>query len=99
MFIENGDPKKSSSLQRSETDAGVARHCRKHCAPLERGCGSQRVFYKHWAPLEPKHYLVAALAALGNLCVLCVSVVNLPIRTRTTETQMSLRTHREKDQL
>src|SRR5687768_3097797 len=43
MFIENGYPKDFSSLQRSETDAGVACHCRKHCAPLERGRGSQPV--------------------------------------------------------
>ena len=53
MFIDP-DLQHTSSLQRSETEARLAYHCRKHCAPLERRLAIVKGIYKHLAPREPE---------------------------------------------
>src|ERR1700704_5281466 len=45
MFIEDENPK--DLLAPAERD-GLAYHCRKHCAPLERGSCSQPVSINIW---------------------------------------------------
>ena len=59
MFIER-DLQHTSSLQRSETEARLAYHCRKHCAPLERRSALLTGFYNIWLRWSQRHYLVAA---------------------------------------
>jgi len=52
---------KGSSLQRSEIYRSTYLYA--HCAPLERQTLVGRQVYKHLAPLEPKHRLVAIAAS------------------------------------
>jgi hypothetical protein len=59
MFIEPA-AKYSSSPQRSETDLSTIRG---NIALRGSAGRAYNCFYKHLAPLEPKHYLVAVLAA------------------------------------
>jgi len=59
MFIEREIPKDSSSLQRSEMDAG-SRNIEGHRAPLERRSWMNSWIYKHLAPLELGSRFVAA---------------------------------------
>src|SRR5258705_4781377 len=68
MFIER------AGLQRFLLAPAERNGC-PSCGPFPetlRSAGARFVdhtgFYKHWAPLEPKHHLVAASAALCNLC-------------------------------
>jgi hypothetical protein len=70
----------------------LAYHCRKHCAPLERGSCSPIGFYKHLAPLEPGPTWLRLKAAL------CLSGETTP-KTFTTEAQRPLRSHREDSSL
>jgi hypothetical protein len=59
-----------------------------HCAPLERQTLVALDVYKHLAPLEQEHRLVAALLRWA-------SVVSFLWRAFTTETLTTKRTHRE----
>lgn len=59
MFIDSWFYK---ALRSSGTKCMVRRtHRPVHCAPLERQTLVGREVYKHLAPLEPEHRLVAAL--------------------------------------
>ena len=73
MFIELPTSNHNSSLQRSETEARLAGHCRKHCALLERRSALVTDVYKHLAPLEPEPLFGCGEAVPRILSVLGVA--------------------------